>query len=148
MRRAALALSFALLAACAPKDDAPAAGDPAVQAPAAPTIADFAGNYAVTAIIGTDTVPSTMMLTADGAGSTMSLEGRPNIAVTVSMSGDSLVTQSAEYESVLRAGTMVTVRTAAVRGADGGLTGSMVATYKAAGGETVANGTITGSKTP
>lgn len=148
MRRVAVVLSFTLLTACAPKDEAPAAEDAAVQAPAAPTIADFAGNYAVTAIIGTDTVPSTMMLTADGTGSTMSLEGRPNIALTVSMSGDSLVTQSAEYESVLQAGTMVSVRTAAVRGADGGMTGNMVATYKATGGDTVANGTITATRTP
>jgi hypothetical protein len=148
MRGVALALSLALLTACAPKDDAPAADDAAVQAPAAPTIADFAGNYAVTAIIGTDTVPSTMMLTADGAGSTMSLPGRPDVPITVSMSGDSLVTQSAEYESVLQAGTMVTVRTAAVRGADGGMTGNMVATYKAPGGDTVANGSITASRTP
>lgn len=148
MRRVALVLSLALLPACAPKDEAPAADQAAVQAPAAPTMADFAGNYSVSAIIGTDTVPSTMMLTADGAGSTMSLEGRANIPLTVSMSGDSVVTQSGEYESVLRKGTMVTVRTAAVRGADGAITGNMVATYKAAGGETMANGTITGTKTP
>lgn len=145
---AALALSLVALTACAPKDDAPAADEAAVQAPAAPTLADFAGNYAVTAIIGTDTVSSTMMMTADGTGSTMSLAGRPSVALTVSMSGDSLVTQSAEYESVLQPGTMVTVRTAAVRGADGGMTGNMAATYKAAGGDRVANGTTTATRTP
>jgi hypothetical protein len=87
-----------------------------------------------------------MMITADGAGSVLSLEGRPNIPLTVSMSGDSVITQSAEYESVLRAGTMVTVRTAAVRGADGSLNGNMAATYKTAEGEQVVNGTIVGRK--
>ena len=148
MRRVALVLSLAALTACAPKDEAPAADQAAVQAPAAPTIADLAGNYNVTAILGTDTVPSTMTLTADGAGSTMTLTGRPAVPLTVSMSGDSLVTQSAEYESVLRAGTMVSVRTAAVRAADGTLSGHIVATYKAASGETTANGTMTGTKTP
>lgn len=148
MRAAALVLSFALLTACAPKDEAPAADQAAVQAPAAPTVADFAGNYQVTAIIGTDTVPSTMALTADGAGSTISLPGRPNVALTLSMSGDSLVSQSAEYESVLRKGTMVTTRTAVAKAADGSLAGTVTATYKATGGEQVATGSITGTKTP
>ena len=148
MRSAALALSFALLTACGPSDEAPAADQAADESAAqAPTLAVVAGNYALTAIIGTDTVQSTMVITADGAGSTLSLEGRPNIPLTVSMSGDSVVTQSAEYESVLRAGTMVTVRTAAVRGADGSsLNGNMVATYKTAEGEQEVSGTVVGRK--
>ena len=147
MRFAALVLSLALLSACSPSDEVPAA-DKAADAPAAqsPTLAELAGNYELTTYIGTDTVPSTMMLTADGAGSTLSLEGRPNIPLTVSMSGDSVITQSAEYESVLRAGTMVTVRTAAVRGTDGSLNGNMAATYKTAEGQQVVNGTIVGRK--
>ena len=151
MRPAALVLSFALLTACAPKDEAPAAGDAAVQTPAAPTaatIADFAGNYQVTAILGKDTVPSTMMVTADGVGSTLSLTGRPNIALMLSMSGDSLVAQSAEYESVLRKGTMVSNRTAVAKAADGSLAGTVSATYKVRGGDQVVNGTIRATKMP
>lgn len=147
MRRAAFVLSFALISACAPKDDAPA-DDAAMQASSAPTIADFAGTYAMTSFIGTDTVMSTLVLTADGTGSTMTLQGRPGVAVTPSISGDSLVTQTAEYESVLRPGTMVTVRTAGLRQPDGGVRGTMVATYKTADGESVASGTFTGSKAP
>ena len=64
---------------------------------------------------------------------TMTLAGRPAVALTASIVGDSLVTQSAEYESILRKGTMVTVRTSGVKSGEM-LTGSMVATYKAAGG--------------
>jgi glucose/arabinose dehydrogenase len=148
MRAAVAALvSLTLLTACAPKDEAPAADDAAVQAPAAPTVADFAGTWQIQAVIGTDTVPSTMTIAADGS-STLTLEGRPPVALTVSISGDSVVTQSAEYESVLRRGTMVTVRTAAVKSGDNMMTGNMMATYKSATGEEMAHGTVTGTKQP
>lgn len=82
--------------------------------------------------------------TADGTW-TMSLEGRPNIAVTASVSGDSLVGQSAEYESVLRPGVMVSVRTASVL-SNGMLVGNLVATYKTPTGDQVVRGTMTASK--
>jgi len=148
MRAAVTALvTLTLVAACAPKDDAPAAGDAAVQAPAAATVADFAGTWQVQAVIGADTVPSTMARGADGTW-TLTFAGRPPVPLTVSMSGDSLVSQSAEYESVLRKGTMVTVRTAAVKTGEGAMAGSMMATYKSATGEEMAHGTITGTKMP
>ena len=145
MRAIALLLTAAVLTACAPKEEEA----PAPAPPAAPTVADFAGTWNVKSVLeGTpDTVPSTLTGTADPASWTMSLEGRPNIPVTVSISGDSLVGQSAEYESVLRKGVMVTVRTASVL-SNGTLMGNLVATYKTPEGEQVVRGTITGTKAP
>lgn len=143
MRAIALLLSAALLTACAAKEEEA----PAPAPPAAPTIADFAGTWNVASILeGTpDTVKSTLSGTADAASWTMSLEGRPNIPVTVSIVGDSLVGQSAEYESILRKGVMVSVRTASVL-VNGALAGNLVATYKAPTGEQVVRGTLTGTK--
>jgi hypothetical protein len=54
---------------------------------------------------------------------------------------------SAEYESVIRAGVMVTVRTAAVRSGEE-LVGNLTATYKSATGEEVVNGTIRSTRAP
>jgi hypothetical protein len=75
----------------------------------------------------------------------MSREGRDNIPLQVSIVGDSLVAQSAEYESVLRPGVMVTVRTASVRH-DDMLMGNMVATYRTPEGEQRVAGTIEGRR--
>ena len=145
MRAIALLLTAAVLTACAAKEEEA----PAPAPPAAPTVADFAGTWNVKSVLeGTpDTVPSTLTGTADPASWTMSLEGRPNIPVTISISGDSLVGQSAEYESVLRKGVMVTVRTASVL-SNGTLMGNLVATYKTPEGEQVVRGTLTGTKAP
>lgn len=142
MRAMALLLSAAVVTACTvDKEEAPP--------PAAPTLADFAGTWNVKSVLeGTpDTVPSTLSGTADAASWTMSLEGRPNIPLTVSIVGDSLVSQTAEYESILRKGVMVTVRTASVM-SNGTLAGSLVATYKTPTGEQVVRGTTTGTKKP
>ncbi len=145
MRAIALLFTAAVLTACAAKEEEA----PAPAPPAAPTLADFAGTWNVKAVLeGTpDTVPSTLTGTADAASWTMSLEGRPNIPVTVSIVGDSLVSQSAEYESVLRKGVMVTVRTASVL-SNGTLVGNLVATYKTPNGEQVVRGTSTATKAP
>lgn len=141
MRAIASLLAIAVLVACAPKEEAPP------PPPAAPTIADFAGTWNVASVLeGTpDTIKSSMTGTADPASWTMSLEGRPNIPMTVSMVGDSLIGQTAEYESILRAGVMVTVRTASVM-TNGALMGNLVATYKTPTGEQVVRGTVTGTK--
>jgi hypothetical protein len=141
MRAIASLFAVAVLVSCAPKEEAPP------PPPAAPTIADFAGTWNVASVLeGTpDTVRSTLTGTADPASWTMTLEGRPNIPVAVSMSGDSLIGQTAEYESILRAGVMVTVRTASVM-SNGQMVGSLVATYKTPTGEQVVRGTMTGTK--
>ena len=148
MRFAVALLAVATIVACAKTEEAtPDSAAAAVAAPT-PTVADFAGTWTLSSVLeGTpDPVPSTLTANADGTGS-LSLEGRPNVPVTLSMSGDSLVTQTAEYESILRKGVMVTVRTAAVM-SGGTLTGKMVATYKTPTGEQIVNGTVTGTKAP
>lgn len=145
MRAIAFLFTAVVLTACAAKEEEAPAPPP----PAAPTLADFAGTWTVKSVLeGTpDTVTSTLSGTADAASWTMSLEGRPNVPMTVSIVGDSLVSQSAEYESILRKGVMVTVRTASVL-SNGGLIGNLVATYKTPTGEQVVKGTTTGTKAP
>lgn len=149
MRITAALLALTVVVACAPKEEAPAdSAAAAPAAPAAPTVADFAGTWNQSAVLeGTpDTVKSTTVINADGTG-TMSLEGRSNIPLTLSISGDSLVTQSAEYESVLRKGVMVTVRSAGVM-QNGMMMGNLEATYKTPSGTQVVKGTISGTKAP
>lgn len=146
-------LVLSLLAACGTREetmaDSTAAMAPSAAPAAAPTVADFAGTWQlVNTLEGVEKpVTGTLVGSADGSTWKLSLEGRPEIATTASMSGDSLVTQTAEYESVLRKGVMVTVRTAAVM-ANGTLTGRMVATYKGQSGTEVVNGTVTGTRAP
>ncbi len=147
MRAAATLLAFALLAGCAPKEEpTPEAAAPAA---VAPTLADFAGTWSVTSnLTGVATpVASTLTGTAEPGSWTMSLEGRPNIPLTVSIVGDSLIATSAEYESVLRKGVMVVTRTASVVN-NGMMSGNLTATYKKAGGDEVVMGTISGTKNP
>ena len=148
MRFAVALLAVAAVTACAAKEEPAADSAAPAAAAAAPTVADFAGTWNTKSVLegSPDTVASTMTGTADGTW-TMSLEGRPNIPLTVSVSGDSLIAQSAEYESILRKGVQVTVRTAGVRSGDT-MTGNLVATYKTASGEQVVNGTFTSTKAP
>ena len=140
-------LVLGTLTACAPKEGAKTettAMAPAPAAAAAKTPASFAGTWATTATVeGADKpVPSTLTGSADGATWTLSLEGRPNVAATASMSGDSLIIQSAEYESVLRKGVMVTTRTATVMSDNTMMMGNMVASYKTSKGVEEVKGTI------
>ena len=149
-------LVFAVLTGCGAKDGAKTettamAPAPAVTpAPAAKTPASFAGTWATTATLkgAAKPVPSTLMGTADGATWTLSLEGRPNVATTASMSGDSLIIQSAEYESVLRKGVMVTTRTATVMSDANMMMGNMVASYKTPKGVEEVKGTIMSTRAP
>jgi hypothetical protein len=144
MRFAPSLLVLALAAACTPAEE-PA---PEAAMPAAPTLADFAGtwNNTVTLTGVADPVPSTMTGTADGVWM-MTLEGRDSIPVTASMSGDSLIAETAEYESILRPGVMVSVRTASVLH-DNMLMGNVIATYKTDGVTETVTGTMTGTRPP
>jgi hypothetical protein len=146
MRIAASLLALTLIAACSPKEEAPA--DSVAAAPAALTVADFAGTWTNQVMLeGTpDPIPSTTMIDASGTGR-MSLQGRDSIPITASVVGDSLIIMSAEYESILRKGVMVTVRTASVRSNDT-MTGNVEANYKTATGTQMVKGTITGTKAP
>ena len=142
MRSIPALLVVALFTACGPADE------PAEQA-SGPTLADFAGAWQNTVMVeGTEEpIMSTMGGSADGSDWKMTLEGRPDIPVQVSMMGDSLIAVTAEYESVLRAGVMVTVRTASVL-SDGMLMGNMVATYRMPDGQEQVMGTLHGMRAP
>jgi hypothetical protein len=152
MRAAPALLMVFFLAACgggeeaAPvtEEEAPAAAE---TQPAGPTLADFAGTWQLSAMVeGTpNPVPVTLQGSADGSDWTMILEGREPIPVEVSLAGDSLIVQSAEYESVLRDGVMVTVRTAGVM-QNGGMAGMLLATYRTEGGDEQVSGTFEGTR--
>jgi hypothetical protein len=149
MRKSATLFTALLLAACGGAEDgAPAADEGAeMVGAAAPVVADFAGSWESTAVLEgvADPVPVTIMSTMDATEWTMQLAGRDPVALTATMVGDSLILDSEAYESVLREGVMVTVRTAMVM-ADGGITGKMVATYQTPDGDEIVAGTVEGSR--
>jgi hypothetical protein len=148
MRTAAFAGCLALLAACTPAPEQQAEAPPAPPAAAPATMADFAGTWNTVATLpGAAPVESKLVGSPDGSTWKMVLAGRDSIPLQASIVGDSLVTVSAEYESVIRAGVMVTVRTAAVRSGEE-LVGNLTATYKSATGEEVVNGTIRSTRAP
>jgi hypothetical protein len=148
MRSAVAFLLVAALAACAKKEEATPDSAAAAAAPAAPTVASFAGSWNSVAVLegSPDSVKSTLNIGADGSCSLV-LADRPNIACTTSMSGDSLVVQTSEYESVMRKGVMTSVRTASVMSGST-MTGNLVSTYKMPNGDQKVNGTITSTKAP
>jgi hypothetical protein len=142
MRLAASLLTVVFLGACAPAEEAPPAMEEAPAA-AALTLADFAGTWDNLATLEgvADPIPSTLHGSADPSAWTMDLEGRPGIPVTATVVGDTLVTETDEYESILRAGVMVSVRTASVL-QDGVLVGSLAASYRTEDGMETVSGTM------
>lgn len=145
--RAVTALLLATLIACAPAEESDSMEEAAPTA--GPSLADFAGTWQNTSTLAGAEAPvaSTTMGSADGMTWSMMLEGRDPIAMRASIVGDSLVLESDEYESVLREGVMVTVRTAAVMH-QGMLMGNLVATYKTPDGDEVVTGTMQGARAP
>ena len=150
---AATLFTLLLLTACGGAEESTPAADEAaeaapemVEAPAI-SLADFAGTWTfMTTMEGTeDPVPSTIIGSADGSEWSMTLEGRDPIPMTASMSGDSIVLLSESFESILREGVIVTVRSAVVP-ADGGLVGNMTATYQTPEGEEIVTGATTGTR--
>ena len=149
MRIAAAFLLVAAAAACAAKEEAtPDSAAASVAAAPAPTVASFAGTWnTATVLEGTsDTVKATVNLAADG-GCTLVLPDRPNIPCTTSMSGDSIVMQTGEFQSILRKGVMTSLRTAGVM-TGGMLAGNQVTTYRMPNGEEKVNATFTGTRAP
>ena len=147
MRFAVAFLVLSAAAACAAKEEAtPDSAAPAVAA--TPSVADFAGSWQLSTVLegAKDTVKSTVNVMADGSCSLV-LEGRPNISCTTSMSGDSLVVQTSEYESILRKGVMTSVRSAAIL-MNQMMHGNLVSSYKMPNGEQKVAGTFTGTKAP
>ena len=147
MRTAALFASAAVVfAACsrgeeAAKADSPAAAPAAAPAPAtaALSIADLAGRWSQeTRGENSDSVlvRSEINATADPAGWTITLPGRPPMPMKVTVAGDSIVTATGPYESVLRKGVQVTTESVS-RMKDGKIVGITMAHYKTSGADSV-----------
>jgi len=139
-----------LLAACVksetstPADTGAAAMAPA-PAPVAPAAAPIslksvAGKYRVTSRPesgDTTVVTYELNATGDTTGWTVTYPNRPVVPVRViSVSGDSIVTETGPFTSVRRAGVPVTTRTT-YRWENGQLVGTTVAHYKVKGPDTV-----------
>lgn len=149
MRISLILLPLLFLIGCTGSDDAaPAAEDdaPATTMEAEATPADFAGTWGLTATLegAAEPVPVTIVGAEDGTF-TMSLQEREPLAMEATMSGDSLVLVSPEYESVLRDGVMVSTRSAVVLVGER-MTGELTATYRTSEGTEVVSGTIEGER--
>lgn len=109
------------------------------------TAKDLAGMWKIQAMIGPkDSVVSTSTTRnkSDGTSTVQFPKRQPIEARTLTMGGDSVVSEVGPYESVLRPGVMVTTQTTAhVKGND--MTGTFVAVYST--GDTL-RGKITGKK--
>jgi len=147
MRKGFAVLSALFLVACGTPDEEPAPG-PQPTAEAA-SIADFAGTWAGSATLeGVDEpVPTTMAGSAAGDDWTLSVPDRENIPLRVHVSGDSLVVQSEEYESILRPGVTAHVRTAGVL-RNGEMVGSAIVTYITPEGQEQIRGTVRSTRVP
>lgn len=143
MRSTVLPLIPLLLLACGPSPEPPPATG------AAPTLADFAGTWENVVRLEGVEAPVSSITRGGSAGTdwTMELEGRPPVRLEVSIRGDSLVTESAGYESILRPGVTTTVRTAAVL-RDGGMVGAIQVTYDTPGGPEQVRGTMESRRAP
>ena len=117
MRYSALALGLATIAGCAKTEKPaamPAAPPPAPAAPAMPApinMADVAGKWTVKSMAAdkdTVLVTYTLMATTDANGWMIELPKRKPMPVRVTISGDSVITDTGPYESVLRKGVQVT----------------------------------------
>jgi hypothetical protein len=147
MRRLVLVLGAALLAGCA-KKEAP----PAEQALAAPTmdLAGLAGTWNLSGTMAGDTtviVTGTITATADPATWTITLKDRPAMPLSVTVSGDSLITASGPYESVLRKGVQVTTN-GVLHLVNGQLVGPNVAHYAVSTPDSVVTLQMTATKAP
>ncbi len=138
MRRIALTLTLVIVAACAKKEE-----EPPIVVPAPPTasidLASVAGTWDLQIMgTGSDSVltTGTLTATADTAGWVLQLPGRDPLTLRITVSGDSVMSEAPEYESVLRKG--VRVRTSSVYRLSGGsLSGTTTARYTTTGADSI-----------
>jgi hypothetical protein len=128
-------------------------GDTPAAAMAAPlSFADVAGTWSVQTMgEASDSVLVTFTLTAtaDGSGWTMTFPNRPDpVPLTVAVDGDSIIMDSAPYQSVLRAeSTMVTTHSVG-RLENGMMMGTFTARYETQGPDSVLRGRTHGTRVP
>jgi hypothetical protein len=147
MRKGLAVLSALFLVACGTPDEEPAPGPQAVAE--ATSIARFAGTWSGTVTLEGVDEPVTTTMTGGAAGDdwTMSVPDRESIPLRVHVSGDSLITQSEEYESILRPGVTARVRTASVL-RNGEMAGSVLVTYITPDGQEQVRGTVRSTRVP
>lgn len=118
--------------ACAKQEQAPAADTASMAAaPAAFSLADAAGVWTYVAkneAGDTTLVTAEISGAADPASWTLTFPGRAAMPLRVTVSGDSMMTSSGPYESVLRKGVQVTTD-GVLHMKDGKLVGTSVAHY-------------------
>lgn len=151
MRRMALVLTLAIIAACGKKDEEAPPLDTVPPEPAPVVdLASVAGMWDMQVMGATsDSVLTTYTLTAtaDTAGWTLKLPERDAMALTVTVSGDSIMSDSPEYESVLRKG--VRVQTSSVFRVRGdSMFGTTTARYRMASGDSLVTLRARGARHP
>ncbi len=141
MRRVAVVGSALFLLACGRSERQ--AEPPAPPPPPPPTMADFAGTWRSMSVM--EGAPDTIISQFSGPASEydwrLTLPGRDPMPMQVWIEGDSLVAVSPKYESLLRKGVLVQLRSTGVL-KDGKLVGNLLATYDSAGGQALARGTF------
>lgn len=155
MNRFILFCCAVVLVGCAKADDQPATESAAAagEMPSATTIslADVAGKWNVRGTpenSDSTIVTYELVATPSTSGWVTNLPNRAPIPVrVVSVAGDSVVTESGPFESVLRKGVQVTTRVVA-RLQDGKLVGTTVARYETTGADSVARIRIVGTRAP
>lgn len=139
-----LLLGFPLVA-CAPPGEAEETGDGADR----PTVADFAGTwqYTVSMAASEGPVHLTIVGTPDSDDWFMQLDHGDPVPLQVSVVGDSLITESAEYEGIFRPGVSITVRTAGAL-QNGSMTGVVLTRYRTEDGDEAVPGTFEAVRAP
>jgi hypothetical protein len=149
MRRLVLALSAAVLAGCS-RPEAPPAEPPAPPPAATLNLADLAGTWNMkTMAEGSDSVLLAYTIAATGTpdGWTINFPGRAPMPMTVTVSGDSVMTAVAPYESMLRKGVQVST-TSVIRLVDGKLVGASIARYATTAADSVVRLRMEGTRNP
>lgn len=150
MRRVACALGAVVLFGCAKAETPPAEPPAPPPAPAPINLADVAGTWNVQSKAeGSDSVlvTYTMTSTASDSGWMIMLPKRPPMAMSVTVSGDSVMTMAGPYESVLRKGVQVTTN-GVLRLQDGKLVGTTVAHYQSATADSVVRLRVEATRKP
>ncbi|MGH7561109.1 MAG: hypothetical protein ACRENB_08815 [Gemmatimonadales bacterium] len=150
MRGAILGLAVVAVAACGRTGEqgVPADTTTAVT-PASPSLGAFAGRWRVVGYseAGDSLLAYELAATADTAGWTITLPGRPAMPLRVSAVGSEVTIDAGPYESVLRPGVQVTTQgTARVEGDS--LVGNTIARYTTTGPDSVLRVRTVGKRIP
>jgi hypothetical protein len=148
MHRFTVVACLAVFAACSPGERQEAADTQEAAAPAAMTLADFAGAWSMRAMTEAGDsvlVEYQLAASADPAGWTVTFPGREPMPIEVMLDGDSLMLNLGTYPSALREGVSVTT-TSVARMVDGRLAGTFVAHYQTTDADSVVNGRQEGTR--